>query len=81
MCAYVSVCVSYAMAKPTGCVQMTEQTQLACELRQKHGADRAAGWTVLAVGQSNALLYIHTRTGLRVWSGLISPVHQATEQP
>lgn len=77
-CSYKSVCVRYIMAKSTGCAQMTDwSTQLACELRQKHSADRAAGWTTLAMGQSN----VHTQPGLRVRSGLISPVHQATQHP
>lgn len=41
---YMSLCVSQAMAKSTGCAQMKGWTaQLACELMQKHSADRAAG--------------------------------------
>lgn len=65
MCSYMPVCVSHATAKFTGSVQMTDRmTQLACELRQKHSADRAAGWTAPAAGQSNVLLsYTHTDRG------------------
>lgn len=46
------------------------------------GADRAAGWMEGAGGgavKCTAVLYTHA--GLRVWSGLISPAHQATEEP
>lgn len=77
-CSYMYVCVSYAMAKSTGCVQMMGRTtQLACELRQKHSSDRAAGRTALLAVKCTAVMY--TQPGLGVWPGLISLVHQATE--
>lgn len=63
MCSYMYVCVSYAMAKSTGCVQMMGwTTQLACELRQKHSSDRAAGWTALLAVKCTAVMY--TQPGL-----------------
>lgn len=74
MCSYMSVCVSYATEKSRSCVQMTDwKNQLACELRQKRSADRAAGWTVLVVGQSNVLLsYTHSRVQSVVRANLSS---------
>lgn len=71
---YMSVCVSYAMEKSRSCVQMTDwKNQLAFEPRQKRSADRAAGWTVLVVGQSNVLLsYTHSRVQSVVRANLSS---------